>query len=106
MSNSLDKNTSDDLLIAFQSMVSNAFFVSDQRMAAGEDVNVKTEIQIDSVRTISFEKFSQMEGRTFDENLKSECEQHDSKHIIKQEQLTESFEDTNEDVMVRSLVSD
>ena len=75
-------------------------------ITAYEDVNVKTEIQIDSVRTISFETFSQLEGHTIDGNAKSECEQHDSKHTIKQEQLTETFEEETEDVLVRILISD
>jgi hypothetical protein len=72
---------------------------------ACEDVNVKTKIQIDSVRTISFATFYKIEGRTFDENVKSEYEQHESKHTIKQEQLTETFEEENADVMVRILIS-
>jgi hypothetical protein len=83
-----------------------SFSIAEQRMKAGEDVNVKTEIQIDTVRTISFETFSQIEGQHFDVNVKSEFDQHYSKHTIKQEQLTESFEEETEDVMVRILISD
>jgi hypothetical protein len=72
-------------------------------ITAYEDVNVKTEIQIDSVRTISFETFTQMNCKTIDENhnLKSKCEQPDWKQTIKQEQLTGSFGEENENVMVR-----